>query len=467
MDDLQLTFFELGVAATMLAWSLVQWLLIQKRIYAFIAITLGFFVAKLLTHSAVLAQWFGLSPAQNSSLLVLFGIGYGINGLYMLHLLLVNAHPPLPRHTVFQLAYAVCLLLGFASLFLPSAQVRVAATVVLLLLLAMLSRDFGLSTQRHPSERRISQWQWSIYSLVSVSFVVHAAHVLLPSEVVFNEPLAHAVFAGCWILTGVLVIGLLTLLDRHTYAQRCADASDAKQLAANENKLRLNQQRFLSMLMHEIRTPLSVVKIGTDALAQDAHDKKKIWTSRINVAIDNITQVIENCVQAEKHEEGLIQPDITQFMVELELADIASEYVTAHPELASRIQVAMDAEGRHWLETDKHYLRSIMLNLLSNALKYSPPFTPIYLRIYRKRQKNAYVMCFEIENEIGKAGAPDPHMVFQRYYRSESAKKMAGTGLGLWLSQTMAQQIGTQIHMKIHPNNTVLFHFTLPLIRQR
>ena len=100
MDDLQLTFFELGVAATMLAWSLVQWLLIQKRIYAFIAITLGFFVAKLLTHSAVLAQWFGLSPAQNSSLLVLFGIGYGINGLYMLHLLLVNAHPPLPRHTV-------------------------------------------------------------------------------------------------------------------------------------------------------------------------------------------------------------------------------------------------------------------------------------------------------------------------------------------------------------------------------
>ena len=48
MDDLQLTFFELGVAATMLAWSLVQWLLIQKRIYAFIAITLGFFIAKTL-----------------------------------------------------------------------------------------------------------------------------------------------------------------------------------------------------------------------------------------------------------------------------------------------------------------------------------------------------------------------------------------------------------------------------------
>jgi signal transduction histidine kinase len=467
MDDLQLTWFELGAAGTMLAWGLVQWLLIQKRIYAFIAITLGFFVAKQLTHSAVLTNLFGLSTAQNNALLVLFGIGYGINGLYMLHLLLVDSDTRTERQPVYRLAYAVCLLLGFASLFLPSTEVQMVATVVLLILIAILSRDFGLSSQHSPSERHIHGLQWGIYGLVSVSFIVHAAHVLMPSVVALNEPLAHAVFTACWTVTGVLIIGLLTLLDRHIYAQRCADASDAMQLAADENKRRMNQQRFLSMLMHEIRTPLSVVKIGTDALAEDVPDGKRVWANRINVAIDNITQVVENCVQAEKHEEGLIQPDISQFMVELELADIASEYVSAHPELASRIQVAMDAEGRHWLETDKHYLRSIMLNLLSNALKYSPPFTPIYLRIYRTRQKNQHVMRFEIENEIGKAGLPDPHMVFQRYYRAESAKKFAGTGLGLWLSQTMARQIGTLIQMKIPSNNTVMFHFTLPLTRHQ
>jgi signal transduction histidine kinase len=270
---------------------------------------------------------------------------------------------------------------------------------------------------------------------------------------------------------GLCVLVLLLLVRdfcrQRAFKLRCDDASQAKQQASTEQELRRNQQRFLSMLMHEIRTPLSVVKIGTDALAEDAPDGKRVWANRINIAIDNITQVIENCVQAEKHEEGLIQPDITQFMLELELADIASEYVTSHPELASRIQVAMDAEGRHWLETDKHYLRSIMLNLLSNALKYSPPFTPIYLRIYQMRQKNQHVMRFEIENEMGKAGLPDPHMVFQRYYRAESAKKFAGTGLGLWLSQTMARQIGTLIHMKIHSKNNVMFHFTLPLMSHR
>jgi len=176
MDDLQLTLFELGVAVTMLAWGLVQWLVIQNRIYAFIAITLGFFIAKLLTHSSVLAKCFGLSHAQNTALLVLFGIGYGINGLYMLHLLLVDASKQLQRQQVFHFAYALCLLLGFASLFFPSAQVQVAATVVLSVLMAILCRDFGLSTQLHSARAHIPRLQWSIFSLVSVSFVVHAAN---------------------------------------------------------------------------------------------------------------------------------------------------------------------------------------------------------------------------------------------------------------------------------------------------
>lgn len=465
MGDLSLTFFELGTATAMMAWGLVQWRLIQKRVYAFIAITLGFFAAKLLTHHGLMGDALALSATQNQALRVLFGIGFGINSLYMVYLLLVDADTAQKRRRVFQFAYVICFGLGLASLFVQGSATQTFSVLVLSVLMAILSRDFGLSAEQNTLGRAVHTLQWGIYGLFSVSFVVHAAHLLLPSVVVFNEPLVHVVFAVTWITTGVLTMALLSLRDRHSYAQRCADASDAMQRADDENKRRLNQQRFLSMLVHEIRTPLSVLKIGTDTLIQTSPDQKGIWADRINVAIDNITQVIENCVQAEKHEEGLVQPQRTTFMVELELADIASEFATAQPELASRIQLAMDAQGRHWLHTDKHYLRSIMLNLLGNALKYSPPFTPIHLRVYKTREKNQPVMRFEIENDIGKAGAPDPRMVFQRYYRAEGAKKFAGTGLGLWLSQTMARQIGTQLQMRLHSNQTVLFAFSLPIVQ--
>jgi signal transduction histidine kinase len=274
------------------------------------------------------------------------------------------------------------------------------------------------------------------------------------------------IFELLWIFSSILTIHLLTLIDRHSFTQRCNEASEAKKIAAQETKLRINQQRFLSMLMHEIRTPLSVIKISTDMIIQDAPaiNEKQIWVERIDVAIDNITQVIENCVQAEKHEEGLIKPQITRFLVEQELADMSSQYAQANTEYASRIEVGMDASDRNWLQTDKHYLRSMLLNLLSNAVKYSPPFTKIYLRIYKVQQQSSAKMLFEIENEIGKAGAPDESQVFQRYYRAETAKKYAGTGLGLWLSQIMAKQLGTRINMDLTPQKTIRFHFTLPIV---
>ena len=144
---------------------------------------------------------------------------------------------------------------------------------------------------------------------------------------------------------------------------------------------------------------------------------------------------------------------------------MTSQIVAANAEFASRIQVVMDEQTGHWLQTDRHYLRSIMMNLISNALKYSPPFTPVILRIQKIQNDNGRQLKFEIENSLGKAGAPDSKHLFERYYRAEAARKFAGTGLGLWLSQTLAKQLGSRIDMSLSPQQTVIFHFNLPLLQ--
>jgi signal transduction histidine kinase len=103
-----------------------------------------------------------------------------------------------------------------------------------------------------------------------------------------------------FIAAGVLIIHMVTIMDQTASDKYSLDASNALKVAADETALRQNQQRFLSMLMHEIRTPLSVIKIGADAITKSNHpnDPKNIWTQRIDTAIDNIAQVIDNCVQA-------------------------------------------------------------------------------------------------------------------------------------------------------------------------
>ena len=72
-------------------------------------------------------------------------------------------------------------------------------------------------------------------------------------------------------------------------------------------------------------------------------------------------------------------------------------------------------------------------------------------------------ILFEVENSLGKVEPPDPEQVFQRYYRAESAKKFAGTGLGLWLSQTLANQIGSRVDMKMTEKKNIVFFFSLKI----
>jgi signal transduction histidine kinase len=266
-----------------------------------------------------------------------------------------------------------------------------------------------------------------------------------------------------FILCSILFIYMVTFMDQQTSDKNTLDTSNALEAAANESALRQNQQRFLSMLMHEIRTPLSVIKIGADAITKPNHpnEPESIWTQRIDTAIDNIAQVIDNCVQAEKQESGLIQPTIQKHLIKNEIESLHREYLSANAELESRIKFNIDIKSDTCVITDINYVRSIMLNLISNAYKYSEPFSTINIRVLYEHKHTNNKILFQIENSLGKVEPPDADQIFQRYYRSESAKKFAGTGLGLWLSQTLAHQIGSRIEMKITEQQTILFFFSL------
>jgi len=64
---------------------------------------------------------------------------------------------------------------------------------------------------------------------------------------------------------------------------------------------------------------------------------------------------------------------------------------------------------------------------------------------------------FAVSNVKGAAGHPDPAKVFERYYRSPAASGIAGTGLGLWLSQQLAQRLGTKIELTLEAERVVFW----------
>jgi signal transduction histidine kinase len=67
-----------------------------------------------------------------------------------------------------------------------------------------------------------------------------------------------------------------------------------------------------------------------------------------------------------------------------------------------------------------------------------------------------------VANEVAADCAPDPNLVFKRYYRSETAKQQSGAGLGLWLAQSMTHALGSDIQL-IKEEDVVRFHFSIPV----
>ena len=460
----QVASFQLGAAFTLLIWTTIRFVHVRRKIYGFSLITLVFAIARLLItqpHASPLEL--NLSAAQIYLLMPFLNLGTMVNGLYTIHLATSTEKIQAQRKYLFYLAFVASCTIAILSLFTDRQLITGTAISLLVTLLAIIFYDFIRNAKSNADPRSIFFLRILILLVLALTFAINIFVFIFAPVSILQELKIYNLPFFAFIVSGILIIHMVTIVDQNTTNKHSLDATNALKVAADETALRQNQQRFLSMLMHEIRTPLSVIKIGADAITKSNYpnEQKNIWTQRIDTAIDNIAQVIDNCVQAEKQESGLIQPSIQKYAIKNEIESLYRQYLSANTELETRIKFEIDVNDATTVATDINYVRSILLNLISNAYKYSPPFSTIFVRFHTLHNESKKTILFEIENALGKMEPPDPAQMFQRYYRSEAAKKFAGTGLGLWLSQTLANQIGSHIDMKITAQKSIIFFFSL------
>ena len=458
--------FQLGAAFTLLLWATIRFIHVKKKIYFFSVLTLVFSIARVLvTQPNAFTVDLNLTAAQIYLLLPFLNLGTMVNGLFTIHLATSSEKIQEQRKYLFYLIFASALVIAVLSPFTDRQLIAGIAISILVSLVIVIFYDFTKTAIKKEDAKPVFMLKLLILLVLAITFTVNLFTFIFSSVHIFHEFKAYNLPFFAFIVSGILIIHMVTILDQDISAKHSLDATNALKMAADETALRQNQQRFLSMLMHEIRTPLSVIKIGADAITKANHpqEQKNIWTQRIDTAIDNIAQVIDNCVQAEKQESGLIQPSIQKYAIKSETESLYRQYLSANSELETRIKFEIDVQDSTSVTTDINYVRSILLNLISNAYKYSPPFSTILVRLLKVGDEIPKSILFEVENSLGKVEPPDPSQIFQRYYRAESAKKFAGTGLGLWLSQTLAQQIGSRLNMKMTEQKNIVFFFNLEI----
>ena len=201
---------------------------------------------------------------------------------------------------------------------------------------------------------------------------------------------------------------------------------------ANDELIRRNreQDQFLSMLSHELKTPISVIQIlaGNQDVPPSVRD-------RISRSIGDMNTLIERCVLSGQLEHGGV--DVIPIVCSVDQLILNIQSASGTPE-----RMTIQVETSFPCTTDAQLLNVILTNLVENALKYGAKATPIDIRVTPAVDAGRAGLQVEIANATGAAGRPDPQLVFSKYYRERGAQGESGSGLGLYIAAGLARKIG-------------------------
>ena len=254
-------------------------------------------------------------------------------------------------------------------------------------------------------------------------------------------------------VTGVLLLSILqrraTLL-RKRLAEGKISLEVSQQKNAQEEQHRKDQAQFMAMLTHELKTPLSVLRMALGLTTTPATIR-----GRFDQAIQDMSNVIDRFAWIDKLEERELHLHISGFDALQELERLLSAHNTL-----GRI-TTQAADGPYPLHTDVRLFCTIFNNLVHNALRYSPGDSPVVVKLEKTQDKGVAAIRIEVANAPGASGWPDQDKLFKKYYRSPGAQRQTGTGLGLYQAARITQQLGGTLSYA-HDAALVRFVWSIP-----
>lgn len=193
-------------------------------------------------------------------------------------------------------------------------------------------------------------------------------------------------------------------------------------------KFRDQQDQLFSMLVHEVKTPIAALSIAlrNSHTLNEAREKARRH-------LETITSIINRCNQANRLED----PAFDVVLSRVQLQDIIWAAIDS-----LEINVEMEANITDEITTDPQLLEIVLGNLFDNACRYKLRESTPQLIVRRENRGACPGIALDIHNEPGVSGVPDPSRLFSKYYRSESARHISGSGLGLYLAEKLTSKIG-------------------------
>ncbi len=226
-------------------------------------------------------------------------------------------------------------------------------------------------------------------------------------------------------------------------------------------KLETVRRDFISNVSHELRTPLASLKALTETLQEGALEDPpaaRRFLSQMEDEIDNLTQMVRELLELSKIESGRV-PLQRRACVPANLISAPAERMRLQAERAGLSIVLECPDDLPLVNADAVRIEQVMVNLIHNAIKFTPPGGYVKVGAYI-REKN--VAFFVYDTGVG-IQPENLTRIFERFYKADRSRSGGGTGLGLSIARHMIEAHGGRIWAESEPGHGSTFTFTLPL----
>jgi len=244
-------------------------------------------------------------------------------------------------------------------------------------------------------------------------------------------------------------------------ARRSATELQLLQAKADAESANASKTRFLALASHDILQPLNAARLFTAALQgdQSGMDQQKV-IHQLDNSLKATEELIATLLDIARLDDGRLQPKTQALAVSDILQPLSDEFSL----LAEQKQLRLRTRLGDWqVQTDSTYLRRIVQNILSNAIKYTP--SGQVLLSCRKRADQLLLQVWDTGPGVAQH---ELKRIFDDFYRVDStARGQQGVGLGLAVVQRMTRLLGHQLEVRSVVGKGTVFSLYLPLAAQQ
>ena len=234
----------------------------------------------------------------------------------------------------------------------------------------------------------------------------------------------------------------ILVVEKNITQQKRAE-EEMKKALDKERQLGELKSRFVTMASHEFRTPLATISSSSTLISkyhrEDQQDKRMKHVNRIQSNVHHLTGVLNDFLSLGKLEEGKVENKPERVDLQQLFTELSDEMQL---NLKEGQQIALECqEGAEFMMIDGKLLRNAMINLLSNATKYSPEGALITIRNYMESGK----MFIEVIDQGIGIPEEDQQYLFTRFFRAHNTGNIKGTGMGLHIVTKYLDLMGGKI----------------------